>query len=1127
MSRDFVELRVGDQPRALLSFHAWSETVDAMLAVGRLDGGRLTQYVRRRGKSSDVSTPTTAPAGITTGTDDVVARNIGRRFLRLGDSDSLLRDEITLALSTTHTGVPLCRRICADLLRSNAQVSDKRSGVESSNSSEIANAELDSWWSRALTMATTTTAATSSSSGSSKILSSSLFSEWRDEDIVIEYMKLALVRDLEVLFLTKHQLATACSTTQQQSDNSNALPQLSSTDDNNDDGVVGGMATVHLHDCVMFSETSGDHDADDDFQHAQELLAAKVRRSYKTLSSFVVSFSTSSPKTDEEENKNNRGGGGGGSAAAAAAAASSRLALWLCKCFLRDASPVPPISATTFPFVFGALQRLSLVNVCLGDHGSAALFRSVLPSTPLLARLELCNIGCGELGATCIGELFAGESCASLCQSLRVLELAGNPIGRSGAMKILNGLVLGCRAIATAAPTSGRHYSPQQRTSSPRRRLQPTQPETVAAQARRRDPVASVSSQPPPPLFLQSLDLTSTAIGENPPEELFVLLKHLTFSSLRSLRLGNNNLGLCGARWFSAHMSGGASSASAPSPSPGGKGAGGGLEVLDVRGNRLGDGGVVALSKALIAMSRSLRVLNLADNRIETIGGAALASVLHRGLPQLESLCLEGNHKLGDTSWAAIGAAMSSGLLPRLGELELASSGIPLTMNSSQSALSPTSTSHAVTIGVDIATAVATTTIPSVALAVAQGLRVIAPQLGRLNLDNVSLADRGAVSLLATAIRRMRNLQALSLKRCELRDDHMLVLCETGLAHTAGSLQQLWLDGNLFSAAGMRHIGHQLEQMSQRLSLMSFADVLLGGQGGAELGGCMDIATNLEVLRLSQTRLGDLCMAALGEGLAFLPRLKELWLDQNAISPMGLVDLLAPARATTTTSVIEFFASQQQHQQPLVSPPSSISASLECRWMGRHLRVLSLKNNPIGDGGVLALCSNNNNSNNGACLESCVHLTHLDLSFVGFEEAGLKSLCGLLQRWTDNAARRNKSQNHTWTPSLSHPLESLDVSGNGTHLSPDEAFAALLSAILYSGSCEQQLSKGGPPSSSMPPTPFSSLVFLNASMGSSALMAPFSAQRSRAEKLRQQFCEARRFVAHQCLPIIPQRSKLK
>jgi Ran GTPase-activating protein (RanGAP) involved in mRNA processing and transport len=1053
MIRDFFVLDVGSQPRALLSHHCWADFVDALIAVGRRDGGRLTHEPIMR-VSNDVS-----QKGVRLSESTAIARSAGRRFLRLGDVDPLLSDEITLALSTELTGVPLCRRMVEELLLSAA---GKQHGVSSSAAADtlVANAELDAWWSTALS---------SSRSVSSAALSS--FAEWRDEDVVTEYMKL-VVRDLEV-----HPMnATSFYSEPQQHHHS-------------------AFVSIHLHDCSVAAlmmpadrRTTQAPPLDAAAKIRNRCLVAEaVRASSATLSSFVLSFSTSSSELPQHTS-------------------SPLFSGWLCGCFV----PEPPANhGVVTPILFSAMQRLSLVNVFLGDKGAAAFVRSVLPSTPLLARLELTNVCCGEFGAASLGEMLASESCSSLCRHLRVLELAGNPIGRVGVVKVLNGLVLGCRMLAAAAgaPAGATLPSPRQSPlgkvplSSPtRRRLQPE----TSASARRRDPIASMSATPAPELYLQSLDLSSTCIGENPPEELFVLLEHFTSSSLRSLRLGHNHIGLCGARRFSEHMSAAALSAS---------GAGRGLEVLHIQGNTLADGGVVALSKALLAMASTLRVLNLADNRIEPIGGAALAAVLQRGMQQLESLNLEGNHKLGEASWAAIGAAMSTGLYPRLGELELASSGLEL---NSSSSLSQSSSSHIAVAAKQMTSDFLTTTTQrpqgganSAVMLVTQGLRAVAAQIGRLTLDDVSLADRGAVALLSTAVRRMRGLQMLSLKRCDLRDDHILVLFETGLAHTAGSVQQLWFDGNHFSAVGVRHIASQLESMARRLCLISLADVPIGGQGGAELGSCVDIAAGLEVLNATRCRLGDLAMAALGEGLAFLPRLKELWLEQNSVSSLGLVDLLSLPPATEITV-----------QQSPLSLPAASKAFVQCRWMGRHLRVLCVKHNPIGDVGLMSLSD---------CLASCVNLVHLDVSCVGFEEAGLKSLCSLLQRWTDDA-QQNSNDPTALQSQSSHPLAFLDVSGNASRASPDQAFVMLLTSVLYPG---HAAAAGGadssglrrvpcsppPPPPPLSPSPFSSLVFLNAAMGSAMLAAPFSQKRSHAQNLRDQFCHARRFVVHQCLPV--------
>jgi large subunit ribosomal protein L31/Ran GTPase-activating protein 1 len=263
------------------------------------------------------------------------------------------------------------------------------------------------------------------------------------------------------------------------------------------------------------------------------------------------------------------------------------------------------------------LQHLDLSDNALGEKGLRAAAAAFV-GQPVLASLEVRNVGCSVHGCAALDELLAGAALP-----LRRLVLVNNMSGDEGALSIARVLAR-CPALEEFRMVSSRVGAEGGRA-------------LVAA-------LAGLHGGALRALDLHDNPLTEEVAGEVAP----LLAAH---PQIRALVLTDTCLGDAGVAAVAAALCGGAAPA---------------LERLELALNEVAPAGAAALAAAL-AGRPALRALVLRENELECAGAVALAAAL-RTLPALEALDLSANQL---RRRGALAVARAVAALPALASLEL------------------------------------------------------------------------------------------------------------------------------------------------------------------------------------------------------------------------------------------------------------------------------------------------------------------------------------------------------------------------------------------------------------------------------------------------------------------------
>ena len=286
------------------------------------------------------------------------------------------------------------------------------------------------------------------------------------------------------------------------------------------------------------------------------------------------------------------------------------------------------------------------------------------------------------------------------------------------------------------------------------------------------------------------------------------------------------------------------------------------LERLDLKGNSLGSNGAVALSKGL-STTKTLKVLNLAQNVIGAKGMEAVAEALARGMAMddatssIEDLDLQHNG-CGDDGCSAL-AQHGLGNLQRLmlGFNGISASGARALAD----ALKKRQRDEELDVGGDMDTG--------------EGVRHIAKRMRSLDLkcnvmgsegaqalsgalDNVESLDlsnngvREGAKWIAKSLKNNSSIKELNLQANDMGDDDAWWIADAIGANK--TLQMLNLGSNAFGDGGASDIAADLRENTS-LKTLDLTRNGIGRQGASELMDALDENSTLTRLGLSSNKI--------------------------------------------------------------------------------------------------------------------------------------------------------------------------------------------------------------------------------------------------------------------------------
>ena len=172
------------------------------------------------------------------------------------------------------------------------------------------------------------------------------------------------------------------------------------------------------------------------------------------------------------------------------------------------------------------------------------------------------------------------------------------------------------------------------------------------------------------------------------------------------------------------------------------------------------------------------------------------------------------------------------------------------------------------------------------------------PQTERINkvrFDRCHMQDAGLAQLLP-GLQRCKSIKALNMSGNSLSSQHMSAVSGV-LANNASTLADVTLSSNKMEDDGLEKLSGGLKQCRELKKLW------LGWNGltfreASTLSDVLSSLPNLEMLSVSENDLGDNGIAQLAHGLQFCTRLRRLYINRTALTPLSfpiLHRLLSPS----------------------------------------------------------------------------------------------------------------------------------------------------------------------------------------------------------------------------------------
>ncbi|XP_075358531.1 ribonuclease inhibitor isoform X4 [Mycteria americana] len=311
------------------------------------------------------------------------------------------------------------------------------------------------------------------------------------------------------------------------------------------------------------------------------------------------------------------------------------------------------------------------------------------------------------------------------------------------------------------------------------------------------------------------------------------------------------------------------------------------------------------------------------------------------------------------------------------------------------------------------------------------------PYLTELKLNNNELGDAGIEYLCKGLLMPSCSLQKLWLEYCELTAD--IVEALNAALQSKPTLKELSLSNNTLGDTAVKQLCRGLVEASCNLELLHLENCGITSDSCQEISAVLSNKSSLIDLSVGDNKIGDSGLALLCQGLMHPNcKIQKLWLwdcDLTSASCKDLSRLISTKETLTEISLIDNNLrdlGMEMLCQALKDPKSKLQelwirecglttacckAVSSALSMNKHLKVLHMGENKLGDAGVELMCEGllnptcniqslwlGNCDLTAACCATLATvmatkqcLTELDLSYNSLEDEGVRKICEALR----------------------------------------------------------------------------------------------------------------------------------
>ncbi|KAM7108464.1 ribonuclease inhibitor isoform 4-T6 [Ciconia maguari] len=311
------------------------------------------------------------------------------------------------------------------------------------------------------------------------------------------------------------------------------------------------------------------------------------------------------------------------------------------------------------------------------------------------------------------------------------------------------------------------------------------------------------------------------------------------------------------------------------------------------------------------------------------------------------------------------------------------------------------------------------------------------PNLTELKLNNNELGDAGIEYLCKGLLMPSCSLQKLWLEYCELTAD--IVEALNAALQSKPTLKELSLSNNTLGDTAVKQLCRGLVEASCNLELLHLENCGITSDSCQEISAVLSNKSSLIDLSVGDNKIGDSGLALLCQGLMHPNcKIQKLWLwdcDLTSASCKDLSRLISTKETLTEISLIDNNLrdlGMEMLCQALKDPKSKLQelwirecglttacckAVSSALSMNKHLKVLHMGENKLGDAGVELMCEGllhptcniqslwlGNCDLTAACCATLATvmatkqcLTELDLSYNSLEDEGVRKICEALR----------------------------------------------------------------------------------------------------------------------------------
>ena len=297
------------------------------------------------------------------------------------------------------------------------------------------------------------------------------------------------------------------------------------------------------------------------------------------------------------------------------------------------------------------------------------------------------------------------------------------------------------------------------------------------------------------------------------------------------------------------------------------------LQLLNLRGNRIGDEGVKHLADT-IRVNTSLLVLRLGGNEVSAKSGPSLCKALceNKDLKTLDLSC----NSIGNVGARHLKEALATGHLHTvvLDHNQIGDVGVKHLAD----ALKINRTVRTLRIAQNIA--------GNPAMKHLAAMIEVNPTLTALDIGDNTIGDAG-VGHLSQALKVNRGLKVLDLSINKIGNRGITHLCEALLINR--TLESLLMQCNEIGEAGARYLATALMK-NRKLHTLDLARNFVSNVGTSHLGNMLRINNTITKLDLTDNRIGSVGAERLMAALNFNKTLRSLGLQENDNVPSATLD---------------------------------------------------------------------------------------------------------------------------------------------------------------------------------------------------------------------------------------------